>query len=335
MNLAMKTIRKAITLILIIACLGVHAQPGKYTVADYISTYQNTAIQEMELYKIPASVKMAQGILESANGNSILAVNSNNHFGIKCKPEWKGDTYFHDDDEENECFRKYAAVLDSYRDHSLFLTTRSRYAFLFQLDITDYKGWAAGLKQAGYATDPRYPEKIIRIIEENKLYNLDRGKPLVFGQPVRDTTQKLPPPPVRDTATIVVWNDTPDFLAVESPDVARRTEIINGVRYIHARKGDTYYSIADDFGSTARDIASYNDRKRNYSLGTGEIVFVEMKKNKASVEFHVVTAGETMHSVSQEYGIRLRALYRKNRMKPGTEAAAGRKLYLQDRVPAN
>ena len=147
----------------------------KVTVAEYIDLYTDLAIKEMKNYHIPASITLAQGILESENGNSPLAIEANNHFGIKCHQEWTGKTYNHDDDIKNECFRKYTKAEDSFRDHSEFLTTRDRYKPLFDLDITDYKGWAYGLKQAGYATNPRYPEILIRIIEENGLAELDKG----------------------------------------------------------------------------------------------------------------------------------------------------------------
>ncbi|MEI6852765.1 MAG: glucosaminidase domain-containing protein, partial [Bacteroidota bacterium] len=152
--------------------LNILAQ-SKQTVEGYIAKYLELAMQEMRIYKIPASITLAQGLLESGNGNSELALNANNHFGIKCKNEWTGDKYYYDDDEKHECFRKYKSDTDSYRDHSLFLTKREYYKALFLLDICDYKGWANGLKKAGYATEPMYAEMLIKIIEDNQLYNYD------------------------------------------------------------------------------------------------------------------------------------------------------------------
>ena len=168
--------RRSLFLILIILfSLSFHGySQKKITVEEYISLYKDLAIEEMKQHHIPASITLAQGILESENGNSKLAIKANNHFGIKCHKEWSGKTFHQDDDKKNECFRKYAKPGDSYRDHSDFLSTRDRYNFLFDLDITDYKSWAYGLKKAGYATNPRYPELLIRIIEENELWKLDK-----------------------------------------------------------------------------------------------------------------------------------------------------------------
>ena len=169
----MKRLDFTISIFLCLLSFSGYSQ-AKITVEEYISLYKDLAIKEMKTYRIPASVTLAQGILESENGNSPLALEANNHFGIKCHKEWTGKTYIYDDDIKDECFRKYIKVEDSYRDHSEFLTTRDRYKSLFDLDITDYKGWAYGLKEAGYATNPRYPEILIRIIEENGLMELDQ-----------------------------------------------------------------------------------------------------------------------------------------------------------------
>jgi hypothetical protein len=138
---------------------------------DYINDYKDLAVEEMKLYNIPASITLSQGILESSNGESMLATKANNHFGIKCHSSWQGDRVFHDDDEKGECFRKYNNVEDSYRDHSLFLANSSRYSFLFDIPIQNYKSWAKGLKKAGYATNPKYSKLLINII---KRYNLDQ-----------------------------------------------------------------------------------------------------------------------------------------------------------------
>ena len=154
------------------------AQAGskRMTRAEYIATYKDDAIEEMQRTGIPASITLAQGILESGDGNSALARYAKNHFGIKCHSDWKGPTFTMDDDAKDECFRKYRKVIESYKDHSAFLTGRNRYAFLFELKITDYKGWAKGLKKAGYATNPKYPDLLIGIIEKNELYKFDDPK---------------------------------------------------------------------------------------------------------------------------------------------------------------
>jgi LysM repeat protein len=297
-----------------------YSQTIKATAAEYIATYKDAAMVEMQLYKIPASIILAQGVLETNSGNSELAINANNHFGIKCKEEWTGEKYYYDDDAKNECFRKYKSAWDSYRDHSLFLTTRDRYATLFQLEITDYKGWAKGLKQAGYATEPAYAEMLIKIIEENKLYEFDLNINFTVVSVVKDTSGQA----------ITNHAETADFQDIILSDNSRRIGQINGVRYIQARAGDNYNAIAEDFGLTAKDIAVYNDLKKDHVPATSEVVYIESKKDDGPVGFHKVTAGETMHGISQHYGIKLQSLYRKNHMKQGTEAAAGQKLYLQN-----
>ena len=196
----------------------------RITREEYIETYKDDAIREMHRSGIPASITLAQGILESGDGNSPLAVYGKNHFGIKCHKGWKGKSMRLDDDEKNECFRKYNDVYDSYRDHSEFLSTRGRYSFLFELKITDYKGWAKGLKKAGYATNPKYPQLLIDLIEKNKLYEYDR-----YG--------KVPPKKLTKDRT-----SSP--LAVAKHN--RTIKLHNHIKYIVARDGDTFYRITQD-----------------------------------------------------------------------------------------
>ena len=160
--------------------LTLTANAQRMTTEEYIAQYKDVAIKKMREYKIPASITLAQGILESGSGNSRLARKANNHFGIKCHKEWHGKKFYMDDDEKHECFRKYPKAADSYRDHSKFLTQRGRYTFLFQYDITDYKKWAYGLKKAGYATNPKYPRLLIKIIEK---YHLDQCDKEELGKP--------------------------------------------------------------------------------------------------------------------------------------------------------
>jgi LysM repeat protein len=312
-------------------------QTHRNTTAEYIDLFKNTALQEMQKYKIPASITLAQGILESENGNSTLARNANNHFGIKCKAEWTGATYLHDDDAKQECFRKYKSASESYRDHSLFLTTRERYAFLFQLPITDYKGWAKGLKQAGYATAPTYAEMLIKIIEDNKLYRFDVGDTLRIIAVMIDTTSTKPLALVdtvkKVTNPVFKHDDQEDFQDIVLSKNSRRLGQINGVRFVWAHSGDSYQSIAEDFGLTVKDIALNNDQKKDYTPANGEIVFIELKKDDGPVEFHMVKAGDNMRDISQQYGMKLKSLYHKNRMKYGTEAEPGQRLYLQNMAP--
>jgi LysM repeat protein len=316
------------------------AQTVKYTTAQYIEMYKDIAIEEMKLYKIPASITLAQGILESDNGNSVLARNTNNHFGIKCKAEWTGGKFYYDDDAAQECFRKYATVKESYHDHSLFLTTRKHYEMLFTLEITDYRGWAKGLKQAGYATNPAYAELLINIIEANQLYAYDIGQEPVIGVKAQDsaadkgneTVVVVVPVVAKDTMPRA-HDDQQEFQDVILTEGNRMINVNNGVHYIIAKKGDTYEKIANDMDIVLKELYRFNDVDKDYILGFGEKVYIEMKNEDAAEAFHTVASGETMHMLSQRYGIRLRSLYSKNRMKPGTEPETGQRLWLQDNAP--
>lgn len=288
---------------------------------EYVARYKNLAIEEMNIHGIPASIKLAQAILESGSGNSWLAREANNHFGIKCH-EWRGESVRMDDDAPYECFRKYSSVEQSYKDHSIFLTTRPRYAFLFELDITDYRGWAHGLKKAGYATNPNYAELLIKIIEDLHLNELDVPKPPLASRFSEDT--------LTEETSISGESDA------YPPGRGKRHIFTNNSRkYIIARKGDTFYSLAREFNIYSFQIWKYNELSRHDQLKEGEIVYLEKKRNKAEVPFHVVSKGETMRSISQFYGIRLKALYRYNRMKPGDEPKSGQVLWLQEKKPEN
>ena len=215
---------------IIILSYGLFAQTpsGKITREEYIDLYKDIAIEEMNDFHIPASITLAQGILESGNGNSSLARKANNHFGIKCHKGWNGKTFHMDDDAKNECFRKYPSPYESFKDHSIFLSTRNRYSFLFDLEINDYKGWANGLKQAGYATNPRYPQLLIKLIEEHHLYHYD--KPY--------TGQKIT---VSEQNNKQVTASPEDFTAITIGAGNREIYENNGVKFIRAKKGDTYY----------------------------------------------------------------------------------------------
>ena len=195
----MRTLNRYFTVLaLALAVTATASAQDRTTKQEYIDKYKQLAIDDMETYGIPASIKMAQALLESDAGNSRLAREGNNHFGIKCKKEWTGETIHHDDDAPQECFRKYASAAQSFRDHSEFLDRSPRYQSLFDLDPLDYKGWAYGLKAAGYATNPKYPELLIKLIEDNKLYLLDKGEtPEVAAvtptpEPVVETPAEVP-----------------------------------------------------------------------------------------------------------------------------------------------
>ncbi|MBS1646603.1 MAG: glucosaminidase domain-containing protein [Bacteroidetes bacterium] len=293
-----------------LATSSVFSQPSekKLRPEDYIARYKEDAVKEMYLYEIPASITLAQGMLESGNGNSALSVYANNHFGIKCHKDWAGPTYTLDDDEKNECFRKYKSALDSYTDHSKFLRNRERYAFLFELQKTDYKGWAKGLKEAGYATHPKYAEQLIDLIEQYKLYELDKEVALSLR------TLKGKTPQVKMNL--------------------RQVMRFNRTKFIITKPEDSFFKIASDFNIDLSDLMRYNDFSKGEKLIPYQKLYVEAKRRKALEPYHVVTIGETMKGISQLHGIRLNSLYRKNRMKIGdAEPKTGTVLYLRKRKP--
>ncbi len=268
---------------------------------DYFDKYKDLAIAQMQKYRIPASITLAQGVLESGAGYSELAQRANNHFGIKCNNGWRGLTSYHDDDERNECFRAYNSVYDSYVDHSIFLTTSPRYSRLFQLNPTDYKGWAKGLKACGYATSPVYATKLIDIIQ---LYRLDRY----------------------DTAT-------GSGKYQQDVENMRPVYMFNKNYYVYAKRGDSFRSLSKEVGVSYRKLARYNERDKNDMLQEGEIVWLEKKARKAPKEFkdrpHYVKAGESMYSISQKYGIRLKRLYKMNDLTPDHVLRVGEALRIR------
>jgi hypothetical protein len=298
----------------------------KMTTAQYIETYASIAVREMDAYQIPASIKMAQGILESSSGNSPLAKEAKNHFGIKCKKDWTGETYIQDDDEKNECFRKYETVLASYEDHSQFLKKGQRYASLFTLERNDYKGWAHGLKAAGYATNPQYAPLLIKTIEENRLYELDKpGRAPEFKAPEKETpqpkqtlSQSSAKPPKQRAAS---GTDLPDFELRRHGNYGIRER--NGVEYVLAQRGDTYEQIANALDMMAWQLPQYNESDKNKKLNEGEIVYLQPKRRKAQDETYVAKKNESLWDVSQYFAVKVSRLAKLNelgedaRLKPG------------------
>ena len=264
---------------------------------NYFDKYKDVAVEQMLKYRIPASITLAQGVLESAAGNSELATKANNHFGIKCNG-WTGRKSYHDDDARNECFRAYDSVYESYQDHSVFLTTSKRYSNLFQLKLTDYKGWARGLKACGYATSPTYATKLIEIIELYKLYQYDTAKHFDKFQ-----------------AQQVKGGDS------------RQIYAFNKNYYLKARCGDTFRSLAKEVDISYRKLARYNERDKNDVLEEGEIVWLKKKQNKAPKNYkgrlHYVKNGESIYSISQLYGIKLKKLYKLNDLPPTYQIRVG------------
>jgi hypothetical protein len=307
-------------LFLLVTLNGILAQPAT-TPQQYIEKYRVLAVQEMIQFKIPASIKLAQGIVETASGNSNLARLANNHFGIKCHVGWTGDTYHQDDDSANECFRKYAAVADSYRDHSLFLKHRPRYSGLFELPMHDYEAWARGLKAAGYATNPTYAEQLIKVIRENNLNALDTltSVPSVWATDpifVDNLDQYDEPGDVYEDEFVI------------RPPASYELKHFNRIKYVEAKTGDTPQLISESMEIMLLQICIYNDISKTYVFKTGERVYLQPKKRFGSKISHEVKEGETMRDISQQYGIRLKALYRLNKLTPGTQPVPGTTLKL-------
>ncbi len=295
-----------------------YAQQKQITREEYIQKYYKLAISEMERSGIPASITLAQGCWESQNGNSRLATEGNNHFGIKCKTEWKGRKIYHDDDAKHECFRKYDHAEASYIDHTNFLLGGSRYSFLFQLNPKDYVAWANGLKKAGYATDPTYAGRLIKIIEEFKLHLFDE-----YGDnhQIAAIEQKAEAPK-RSTAVL-------------KKSTSHQVELRNGLRTIVVVQGDTYESISKDLKLNDWELYTYNDFAKGRQPRTNEILYVEAKHRKADRKHlqHVTDNGDTMHYIAQRYALRLKPLLRRNRMKDGDEPTEGQIVYLRNKRP--
>jgi LysM repeat protein len=303
----------AIVVLLFFFAFPLFALGQHMTTEEYIQKYKDVAIKKMKEFKIPASITLAQGILESGSGNSKLARKANNHFGIKCHKDWHGKKFYMDDDEKHECFRKYKKAEDSYRDHSLFLTQRGRYSFLFNYDPTDYKKWAYGLKKAGYATNPRYPQLLLHLIDKYKLYQYD-GK-IKGGK--KHKHEKFVPGPMPDPAHF------------EEKGISKSGRMIyknNKTKLVFAKKGDTYKKLSREFDLYPYQIRKYNDVNKKHILKVGEIVYIKKKRDKAAKTYpaHKVKSGESVWYISQLYGIRekklreLNNLSEKERVKAGT-----------------
>jgi LysM repeat protein len=280
-------------------CVDLSAQ--LMSTRQYIDSFKLVAMQEMRAYGVPASITLGQGVLESASGNSKLAKNCNNHFGIKCRSNWTGKFCLADDDAKDECFRGYETAFDSYRDHSLFLKGGKRYFLLFELSATDYKGWANGLREAGYATNPNYGNILIGVIEKYRLSQYDSM--VIFGEDFY----------------------TPGAAANNAP-----TEV-NGIQAIMAKPGETPEQVADRYNMSTWQIYKYNDISKGDMLSPGEIIYLKPKRRRAVENNHTVKNGETMREISQKYGVKVKHLYKLNRLEPGLEVRPGEVINLKEK----
>ena len=308
---------KRIVAILLVLAFATAASEGPYE--KYIRKYSSVAVSEMHRTGVPASITLAQGLVESAAGQSVLASKSNNHFGIKCHSDWKGKKTYRDDDKAKECFRVYPTAAASFRDHSDFLRYKDRYKFLFDLDPTDYKAWARGLKQAGYATDPNYAAKLIKVIEDYDLYRYDDmaaddipEAPLAIEQPVE-----------------VAKADTREEIRFS---LSRDIFEVNGVPCVYAVEGDTYSSIAVSNDLFLGEILGFNDLRAEQPLKPGEVVYLQNKKSKGARgldKYIVGEDGESLRDISQRFGVRLASLCGHNGLKRNATLKEGDTILLR------
>jgi len=307
---------------------------AEFTRREYIDTWKEEAIYQMALHRIPASITLAQGILESRDGNSRLAKEGNNHFGIKCHSDWEGRKIFEDDDRRGECFRHYPNARESFEDHSVFLK-KNRYASLFELDMTDYKGWAHGLKQCGYATNPDYAKLLIRIIEENNLVEYDEQGAL-YAERGEVPAQTKPSSRPRLNAA----EGSRHGRREQNRKSEERTEITvssshevllsdNNIKYVLAREGDTPSSIAREIDLNVMFIRRFNDFNAETILTPGDKVYLQPKRMRASKDQHEVVAGDTWFSISQQYGVKLKQVCKLNKVEPDSALQPGTKVLLR------
>ncbi len=338
---------KIILLVVIVHLSAFARDVGKgETAKRYVLNFKEDAIKEMAMYNIPASITLAQGMLESGFGTSDLALLANNHFGIKCHDEWSGPTFIKTDDAKDECFRKYPSVLDSYTDHSLFLKSRARYAPLFELKHTDYKGWAKGLKEAGYATDPKYVQRLLEIIETYELFKFDlanqqtkkekseqtkkQAKNAKTVHAKKDLVSKINKEPQHKVASEPVTSATEKKSEPSISTIEKREILRSGlIKYILIKPNDTFYKIAKDLDRDAKPLYKFNDMTSEDKLIAGQKLYLQSKRRKGTEPIHIVKKGETMKSISQLYCIRLKSLYKKNNMKEWEEATPGQELYMR------
>ena len=329
--------------ICILSAVAAFAQYNEQDIRNYIEQYADVAVQKMHEYKIPASITVAQGIFESACGKSRLAVEGNNHFGIKCHTEWTGDTILIDDDELQECFRKYASVSESYTDHSLFLTTRKRYANLFELDIMDYQAWARTLKQDGYATNPQYADRLISLIERFNIAKLDtlylqrygdstalaQNKPIAQSKPSKTEKPSDQQPTTDKHGKKVFTALGSEYPPDQSPFTYRKVFKNNNTYFVIAEKGDTYEKIAQDILVMADNLRKFNDASATDEPMENEIVYVEAKAHGNPARVHTVQAGETLRYISQRYGVQLRYILKYNMLDENSVIHPGDQILLR------
>lgn len=329
---------KLILFILFLAASKLLAAQDPDAVQEYIITYKDLAIEEMVRTGVPASIKLAQGIHETEAGQSELVLKSNNHFGIKCKNTWTGESVRHDDDARGECFRKYDNPEDSYRDHSDFLKNSPRYSSLFSIDPTDYASWAWGLKKAGYATNPKYPQILIKLIEQ---YNLNDYTLIALGKK-KDDSQDIAagkskiPPQVYSSPAGTDENDNAarSRLKIQARDYPEGQFKINETKVIFAKKGTSFLNIAQEYNIPFARLFEFNDMQERDIVDEDQLVYLQRKRKTGNNEFHIVQPGETVFDIAQTEAIRLENLMGLNMLNEGQQPAIGEKLFLHSKAPS-
>ena len=301
---------------------------SKAIIQAYIEKFKDIAIEEMQRTGVPASITLAQGIHETGAGTSDLVTRSNNHFGIKCKTEWQGERVYHDDDARGECFRKYDDPVVSYRDHSDFLRNRAHYASLFTLDPTDYEAWAHGLKKAGYATNPKYPQILIKLIRD---YNLQDYTLIALGRKQPEANE---PQWVKNTESSNLAMEASAGLKTE-PKKAYPEGIfeINNTKVVYVLKGISYLRLAEEHNISLVRLLDFNEMKDGDVTTEDGLLFLQRKRKTGENDFHIVAPGETLYSISQAEGIRMESLLEYNFLTPNVQPAVGEKLYLKASAP--
>ena len=308
---------------------------SKAVIEDYISRFRDIAMAEMARTGVPASITLAQGIHETGAGTSVLVRKSNNHFGIKCKTEWTGEKVYHDDDARGECFRKYEDPFISYKDHSDFLRNRQHYASLFDLDPEDYEGWAHGLKKAGYATNPKYPQILIKLIRD---YNLQDYTLIVLGKKERNEME----PAWAGATTTTPPAETTDFtIAAKSEESNQARPLypqgvftINDTKVIAIAKGTSYLKIAEEQNLSLARLLDFNELTNGDIAPEDGLLFLQRKRKTGAAETHTVLPGETLYNIAQAEGMRLESLLQYNQLSANMQVAAGEKLYLKEPAPS-
>lgn len=310
---------KLLFLLFLFGAIGACAQ-NSAVVKNYVAQYKHIAMQEMMRTGVPASITLAQGILETEAGQSKLVKSSNNHFGIKCKSDWTGEKVYHDDDARGECFRKYDDPSQSYKDHSDFLKTRAHYASLFNLDPSDYEAWAYGLKKAGYATNPKYPQLLIKLIRD---YNLQDYTLIALG---KKPDLPIDGAPVVSSERVAISGEAQERLAKVYPSGVFR---INDTKVILVARGTSYFVVADQHNISLPKLFEFNDMIPQEEAGKDHLLYLQRKRKTGAAEEHVVKVGETLWDIAQAEGIRMESLVGVNYLRTDVDPSPGRKLYLQ------